>query len=318
MSQIAVSVTVPVYNTSKYLRKCLESLKAQTLDNIEFILVDDGSTDGSGAICDEYAKEDSRFKVIHQKNGGLAVARQTGLDSAIGEYIIVCDSDDWVEPDMYAKLYAKALSTKADIVMCQFFLEYPTGESKPHINIFNNLTGIDFIKEMMRSSINNSSWVKLIRRNLFIKGNISYEPGINLGEDCLMIYKILQLNPQIEQIPDVLYHYRRDSNSQSYTNSLKMTHIYQTAFVHNWLKENYDNDIYSRELYYKSINHAFSCLRVQDLDYYYLKKNLSNLTWKNFFKYGISLKILLVYSCKIFPISITRWGFGKLYPYFYR
>ncbi len=97
----AVSVTVPVYNTSKYLRKCLDSLQSQTLKNIEFIIVDDGSTDDSGVICDEYAKSNPKFKVIHQKNGGLASARQTGLNHARGEYVIVCDSDERVEPDMY-------------------------------------------------------------------------------------------------------------------------------------------------------------------------------------------------------------------------
>ena len=89
-----ISVTVPVYNTSRYLYQCLNSLAVQTLQDIEFIIVDDGSTDNSGIICDAYSKKDSRFKVIHQPNGGSAVARETGLKNAVGDFIIVCDSDD--------------------------------------------------------------------------------------------------------------------------------------------------------------------------------------------------------------------------------
>lgn len=139
-NNIYVSVIVPIFNTSRYLRKCLDSLAHQTLTAIEFILVDDGSTDDSGKICDEYASKDSRFRVIHQSNGGSAVARQTGLDAARGEYTIVCDSDDWVEPDMYEKLYRKAVETDADMVLCGYFAEYIDGRSLPyHIMAINDI-----------------------------------------------------------------------------------------------------------------------------------------------------------------------------------
>ena len=116
-SNIKVSVTVAVYNTSKYLRKCLDSLDVQSMQEIEFIVVDDGSTDGSGVICDEYARRNPKFKVIHQQHSGLAAARQTGMDNAKGEYVIVCDSDDWVEPEMYETLYNVAAESNADIAI---------------------------------------------------------------------------------------------------------------------------------------------------------------------------------------------------------
>ena len=103
-----VSVTVPVYNTAKYLDRCLSSLIEQTLQDIEIVLVDDGSTDGSDSICDSWAERDNRIKVIHQRNGGLWKARQTGLENATGEFIIVCDSDDWVDTSAYEKAYTKA------------------------------------------------------------------------------------------------------------------------------------------------------------------------------------------------------------------
>lgn len=316
---VPVSVSVPVYNTSRYLRKCLDSLMAQSLPGIEFVLVDDGSTDDSGKICDEYAALDSRFRVIHQKNGGLSAARQTGLKASRGKYIIVCDSDDWVEPDMYEKLYMEAVRTDADIVMCQFFFEYPDGNSRPHVNLFKNLEGDEFIKEMMTASINNASWVKLIRRDLFIKGNVNYEPGINLGEDWLIIYKLLLLNPKMAQIPDVLYHYRRDAGGGSYTNSLKMSHIRQSEFIHDWMRHNYDTTKFRAGFYSKTVNHAFACLRVEDLDLTFFRHIIEkDLKWKDFFHFRPTIKSSLVYSCKLLPLGIVKFIFNNLYPYFYK
>ena len=170
MDNIKVSVTVPIYNTAKYLRQCLDSLKAQTLKNIEFILVDDGSTDISGEICEEYAKKDSRFKVIHQRNGGVAAARQTGLDNAHGEYVIVCDSDDWVEPDMYERMFLKAKETDADIVMCGYIAEYSDGRKVPKQKWFKHLDFESHVKELFNSSYN-SSWIRLVRRSLYSDNN---------------------------------------------------------------------------------------------------------------------------------------------------
>lgn len=114
---VKVSIVVPVYNTEQYLQRCFNSICGQTLKEIEIILVDDGSDDGSGKICDAYAAKDTRIHVIHQANGGLVSARQAGLGVAIGEYIGFVDSDDWVEPDMYQALYELAVSNKADVVV---------------------------------------------------------------------------------------------------------------------------------------------------------------------------------------------------------
>ena len=101
MAKPLISIIIPIYNVEKYLPVCLDSILAQTYKNLEIILVDDGSPDGSGTICDEYASRDSRFVVVHQKNGGVSVARNTGLDHATGDYIGIVDPDDWIEPNMY-------------------------------------------------------------------------------------------------------------------------------------------------------------------------------------------------------------------------
>ena len=113
-----VSIIIPIFNTGTLLNRCVKSVLEQTLTDIEVILVDDGSSDDSGKICDEFAQKDSRVKVIHKSNEGVSVARNTGISVAQGEYIGFVDSDDWIEKDMYQNLYSKAKETNAEIVMC--------------------------------------------------------------------------------------------------------------------------------------------------------------------------------------------------------
>lgn len=121
MSQI--SVIIPVYNVEKFLRRCLKSVINQTMSDLEIILVDDGSNDNSGEICDEYAKNDDRIIVIHKENGGLRSARNKGLDIATGEWITFVDSDDYIDTDMYEMLYSNAIEKEVDICAC-FFLYF--------------------------------------------------------------------------------------------------------------------------------------------------------------------------------------------------
>ena len=115
-----VSIIVPIYKAEKYIRQCLDSILAQTYTKWEAILVNDGSPDNSGKICNEYANKDNRFRVIHQQNGGVSVARQTGLDNVTGNYIIHCDPDDWIDPNMLEDLISKAKEENADMVICDF------------------------------------------------------------------------------------------------------------------------------------------------------------------------------------------------------
>ena len=125
---IGVSVIVPVYNVAKYLRQCMDSLVSQTLRDIEIVCIDDGSTDGSGAILDEYAAKDPRVKVVRQKNAGAGAARNAGLDVATGEYLFFCDPDDWFRRGMLKAMYRRALRTRADIVIAgRMFFDDQTG-----------------------------------------------------------------------------------------------------------------------------------------------------------------------------------------------
>ena len=127
-----LSVIVPVYNTEKYLRECVDSILAQTFTDFELILVDDGSTDGSGAICDEYAGKDSRIRVIHQENGGATLARRSGVRIAQGEYVAFVDSDDWIAQHIYQNMMEKAETCGADVILCDIVLETQTNQVVVH------------------------------------------------------------------------------------------------------------------------------------------------------------------------------------------
>ena len=125
-----VSIIVPVYKAEKYLHRCVDSILAQTFTDFELLLIDDGSPDNSGTICDRYAAADPRVHVFHKPNGGVSSARQCGLDNAQGEYTIHADPDDWVEPDMLQELYTEAQRTNADMVICDFLQECANGKTQ--------------------------------------------------------------------------------------------------------------------------------------------------------------------------------------------
>ncbi|MDE5758033.1 MAG: glycosyltransferase, partial [Allobaculum sp.] len=311
---IKVSVTVPVYNTSKYLRKCLDSLKNQQLEDIEFILVDDGSTDGSGQICDDYAAQDSRFKVIHQANGGLAAARQKGLDVASGKYVIVCDSDDWVEESIYKKLYEAAEKSCADIVICNYYMDYGNGERvKSGDGLYNAQNGYVDNREVLRKGTR-SSWSKLIRRDLFGRANVEYQLGINLGEDALIMFKLMLANPKVVCIEDHLYHYRRLYGESTYTNQLKFSHIKQLSYIYTWLQENYSSADYRDILRQRALDIAFAALRASDCPDRYLKDFIkSELPWQKLLQGKPTLKVAMVGVEKIFPLSVARLLLKTLY-----
>lgn len=209
-----VSVIVPVYNVEKYLKKCLDSILKQTYSNIEVILVDDGSTDGSGRICDECVKKDKRFRVVHQKNGGVAVARNTGLSKAKGEYIAFIDSDDWVKKEYIERLMQEAQEKNADVVQCEQITvskenEYIIYDDAEKYN--KVISGYEACEEMLYQNVVTSAlWGKIIRSKLF--DGLSFKSGI-IHEDLLMLYRIFKKAKEVSVIGDLLYYYfeREDS-----------------------------------------------------------------------------------------------------------
>lgn len=216
-AQPLVSVIVPVYNAEEYLDRCMKSLLGQTLSNIEIILVDDGSTDRSGVICERYARQDSRISVFHQPNSGVAAARQRGVDMAQGIFSIHVDPDDWVELTMLEELYAKAVECQADMVICNFVAVYPK-KSKPSTQrLGNDLSPKACLNNLLQNKMHGSLCTKLIRTELYRKFDIRFVVGLNYCEDYLVCAKLFLHDIKVEYLNKALYYYDQIVNSASIT-----------------------------------------------------------------------------------------------------
>ena len=218
-----VSIIVPVYQVENYIRQCVDSILAQTFTDFELILVDDGSKDQSGKICDEYAGMDERVKVIHKKNGGLSDARNRGMDQAVGNYFMFVDSDDYIAPTMVECLYKNILHEYADIAVCNFLYFFENDREK---NFSTNIksetlwgTEIFYNRKNERNyGIWTVAWNKLYKRARF--GNIRFRFG-KYHEDEFWANDIYQMNIKVITIPECLYYYRQRDNSIMGKKSMK-------------------------------------------------------------------------------------------------
>lgn len=204
-----ISVLVPVYNTEKYIKKCIDSIKSQTITDWELILVDDGSTDDSGKICDEYAKQDEKITVYHKKNEGISATREFAVQHANGTYIQFVDSDDWIDADMLERMYEAAQAKNLDIVGCNFIQEFGDYEI-PTTSIYNSK------EDFLRSVIGNYwgvLWKLMIRKELFTRYNIHFPNGIDGGEDYFVVVSLLLKSKKVSFVDFYPYHYVRNNNN---------------------------------------------------------------------------------------------------------
>lgn len=202
-----ISIIVPVYNVSKYLPECLDSILGQTYRDLEIILIDDGSADGSGTLCDKYAEKDSRIIVIHQKNAGSANARNAGLRIASGEYLAFVDSDDYLEPDAYEFMMEKMKHHHADVVRCGYqdvFIDHTTDRIS-HLPE-EICTGEEFLEKFTVDWTCSLLWDKLFRRNLF--EGIFFEEGHKI-DDEFFTYRGIMNARAVLSVPRMIYHYRK-------------------------------------------------------------------------------------------------------------
>lgn len=200
-----ISVIVPVYRVEPYLRKCLDSIVNQTYQNLEIILVDDGSPDHCGAICEEYAARDKRIKVIHQENGGLSAARNTALEIAGGEYLGFVDSDDWIEPKMFETLLWGIEEKEADIAVCGRYEEYKDRRVPfewPEIRVMEREEALEELLKNER--LQNLVWDKLYRRELF--EGIRFPVGKTF-EDMAVMHRLFLRSERVVCVPGAMYHY---------------------------------------------------------------------------------------------------------------
>lgn len=213
--QPVISVIVAVYNAEKYLKRCVDSILAQTFEHFEVLLIDDGSTDASGVICDGYAAQDSRVRVFHNQNQGIGSTRHFGINNACGKYSIHVDSDDWVEPEMLENLYSVATRNDADVVICDYF------EDRNKIQLYKKQkpTSLDprSITYDLLTFLGGVCWNKLIKLDCYSKNGINFIKGLNYGEDLVTIIRLMQCPLKVDYLPKAYYHYDQTSNSASYT-----------------------------------------------------------------------------------------------------
>jgi len=271
-----ISVIVPVYNVEKYLPQCINSILNQTIKNLEIILVDDGSLDRSGKICDEFSEKDNRIIVIHKENNGLSSARNAGLEIATGNYLGFVDSDDWLDENMYETLLSLSKDTNADISCCDFF-KTANGEDKiPPINnevikSFNNIEGLNnFYTDLYTQTV--VAWNKLYTRTLF--DNVIYPTG-KIHEDEGTTYKLFYKSNKITYTNRALYYYRKTPNSITTSKfnkkRLDILDVYDEKI--KFMKNINNDDIYSKTLkwyLFTLINCYFECSNSIDDNQKYL------------------------------------------------
>jgi len=242
MLQPKISVIIPIYNVEKYISKCIESILIQSYNNLEIIIVNDGSTDKSGDVCAQYAKNDDRIVLIHQDHQGVSVARNNALDIASGEYIGFVDSDDWIEPDMFETLYNNAAIYNADISMCNFYYVRTNGDIVPYSNEKEDiklLEGVYKITHNIRLS-NNVLWNRLYKCELF---NDNRFPKGKIFEDIFVMYKLVDTANKIVLSAECKYYYlRRDTGITLSLFTIEQMDIVE-AYIerHNYISSRYPN-----------------------------------------------------------------------------
>lgn len=251
MNKICISLIVPFYNGEKYIERCLHSIINQTtIEGVECILVNDSSTDQSIKIIEQFISKYSseiNFRIIsHERNRGISAARNTGLDAAVGTYILYIDSDDYIEPDMINKLYCKAVETDADIVGCEYYLDY--GDRKIIDNSFKFSPLPDYnLQEVMLCHYSAKLWRRLFKKKLFTENNLHFVEGIDMGEDFLLVSQLHFYADVVAYVPIPLYNYVQNNpfslvhniNAKSFESSIKVHHMVEAFLREKGVYEKY-------------------------------------------------------------------------------
>ena len=297
-----VSVIVPVYKAEKWLHRCVDSILAQTMEDFELLLIDDGSPDRSGEICDEYAAKDKRVKVIHQENKGSVGARNAGLSVARGKYLAFVDSDDYVRENMLFVMLNEAENRQLDIVWCG--VECELKDEKVY-SIFDVRDDVDFmIKRLFDGRIQGWLWNKLIRREFWNKCNVVVDEKYSVLEDMLISLQLFYCNPKQGVVEEYFYVYNR-INEESYTAGCQMfvKSIGNINLMYKFLLDNNLLDLYKREFSEWVLSFKIALLNTtRDIA---LASELLPFAHKEFSIYPSSLSLLkrlfywIVFNCGI-------------------
>ena len=295
-----ISIIIPVYKAENYIHKCMDSLLKQTFTDYEIILIDDGSPDNSGKICDEYSKIDKRIRTIHKINGGVSSARQCGIDNATGEYTIHVDPDDWVKPTMLEELYQKAIEEDADMVICDF-IKYYTDKKQIYVKQQPSSLNHQIVLQELFKHLQGSLWNKLIRKACYEKFNIKFPTSFNLYEDLYVCTCLLKHPLKISYIPKAYYYYHISANSNSMVKRTDRKTLAEDLLFYNTMSQVLEefpdiNKLYKSYTAYPIVLRAFKARIMSNSDF---SKN-----YKSFRKYilkcpqgNIIGKIICFLSC---------------------
>ena len=310
LMQPLLSVIIPVYNVEKYLKRCLDSVTKQTYSNLEIILVDDGSPDNSGSICDEYAKTDQRVKVIHQENTGVSKARNNGIDAATGECITFVDPDDWLDIEMYMIMMEYLLENNLDIVCIDTYqVKYNKTVFKPLFCMDKVFDGQKALVAILTDSIDTAVWNKIYKRSV-VEG--IYFPVGRRYEDVATVYKYFANAKLVGYISKPMYYYFLKNPNSFISSSFNVSSRFDCFLAYreryNFALNNCDERtiICCHKLVIKQALSTLTAMYVADVRQYLSKYNDIELTLKNgkqFFKenkIGIKNSILMwsFFHCK--------------------
>lgn len=282
----SITVIITIYNASQYLRQCIDNILSQNFQDFELLLVNDGSTDSTGEICDEYAKKDKRIKVFHEQHKGVAHARQVGLDNAKGEYILYIDADDIIEPTMLVELYNTAKTTDAELVICDY-TELTNSGTVYRKQEPTSKTGIGVLEDILNGILYGALWNKLIKTDCIRKSQAMFPFDLTMREDLLFLAQVLPTIYNVQYMPKSLYGYER-RNTSSLTNNYanESTQYYRQELL--WNRYIIDNQGVSLSIRNKRLQYY------HELAYITLRSDLlSKEDWKTFFvPYAQRLKLV--------------------------
>lgn len=312
MEEKLVSIIIPIYNSEKYLIPCLKSVSNQTYKNLEIILIDDGSTDNSYKICQEYSFKDKRIKLVHKQNEGVSLARNCGLELSSGEYIIFVDSDDYIEPELVEICIKQQITTRANLITFGYyhgkncFIENKKG---------GEISQIDFAKKIegYKSSILGFLWNKVFLADIIKSNSLQFKADAALCEDDLFCHEYLAHCTKIWYIPQALYHY--EIHEDSFTNAKITSKIFSVFNVYkiiiDFCKKQYNDEVLNNLVMANYYSHYILNLRriLKELtaeertDYKYIyefvKNNISNILKNKYLKFRRKiLAIGLIYFKK--------------------
>ena len=319
--QFKVSIIVAVYNVEKYIHRCVDSLLCQTHHNIEVLLVDDGSIDGSAAICDEYAAKDSRVKAIHQKNGGVSSARNEGLKAAIGDWICFLDSDDWIEGDFFKLLFEAAESSSVDLTVCGIKMGEKGNYSESFCsdNDFSILSREEWLRCFTEYRNRDDRYIclhspcgKLYKKSIL--DGIFFDSTMKYAEDYKFNLSVYERIERITFIKKTLYFYF--SNPNSATNSFNITsavnHFHTVDLTYEFFKQRFlpldSADYYAYTVLKSSVFSIFiNYVKTGNIDVLNFSIIKSYLKWKIILKGKKSIKDLVVLSlCKFHLYELVK------------